>query len=100
MEKSKRKTIRATNFRQHLFDYLDHVHQGKEPLVIERNGKPEAVVIGFEQYRKAVERKLKPKPDLSVIDAIRTSHEEYLKAHRGRLSSDSVEIIRQIRGES
>ena len=40
----------ARDARAHFADVLGSVHYGNEPVVVERNGKPFAVVISPEQY--------------------------------------------------
>lgn len=42
--------ISAREARAHFADVLGSVHYGKEPVVVERNGKPFAVVISPDQY--------------------------------------------------
>lgn len=96
----KEKKITATDLRQNLFSYLDSLQKEKESLVVERNGSPQAVILSFDQYKRALEKKLEGHLTTNLIDDLRTFHKDYLKSHAGRLTSESSALIRAIREEN
>jgi antitoxin YefM len=49
--------VSAREARTHFSDLIGSVHYGKEPVIVERNGKPFAVVISPDQYA-VMEREL------------------------------------------
>jgi len=47
--------IRAADARNNFAEILGRAHFGGETFLIEKQGKPFAVVIGFDEYRKLME---------------------------------------------
>ncbi|MGI5837445.1 MAG: type II toxin-antitoxin system Phd/YefM family antitoxin [Chloroflexota bacterium] len=48
--------IRAADARNNFAEILGRAHFGGERFLIEKQGKPFAVVLGFEEYCKLIER--------------------------------------------
>lgn len=48
--------IRAADARNNFAEILGRAHFGGESFLIEKQGKPFAVVLGFEEYRRLIER--------------------------------------------
>lgn len=46
------KHISATEARIHFGEVMRHVVEKEEPIIVERAGKPEAVIISLAQYRR------------------------------------------------
>jgi prevent-host-death family protein len=98
MKRTYEKKVTATELRQHLFSYLNEVERGDKSLVVERNGKPQVVVMGFGQYRATAKKEARAAQNL--IKELRAFHQDYLEAHGGKVTSNSVDLIRQLREES
>ena len=47
-----KKTVVATEIKNRFGEYLGMVVEGEEPLAIERHGKPVAVVVNIDQWKK------------------------------------------------
>lgn len=43
----------ATQFKNHLGEYMQKIYQ--EPVIIEKSGKPSAVLISYDMYEKLVD---------------------------------------------
>lgn len=66
------KTISATEASNRFGAMIDEASRGRSLFVVTRMGKPQAVVLGMDQYRELVERletvnELKDKPYLASI---------------------------------
>lgn len=92
-----KKSVPATEIKNRFGDYLEQVMK-KEPLLIERHGKPAAVIVDFEQWKKLkpVEKKERDHP---WIEAAQKLAEEIDKKHPQMKRFSAVELIRQIRDE-
>ncbi|MBI2067590.1 MAG: type II toxin-antitoxin system Phd/YefM family antitoxin [Deltaproteobacteria bacterium] len=95
---SPRKTVTATEMKNRFGDYLNHVVRKREPVLVEKHGKPVAVIVRFDDWKgleaKRVEREHpwirkcreladridKNHPDskpFSAVDLMQSIREEY-----------------------
>ena len=90
------KTISATEARIHLGEVLDQVETQGSRVVIERAGKPVAMLISMEDSRALAE----PESDIeALIERTARNAEAIEKRRGGEPLPDVAEIIRQARDE-
>jgi prevent-host-death family protein len=96
--KNPRKTIAATEIKNRFGDYLGEVVRRREPLLIERRGKPVAVIVDFECWKT-----LKPESGLNNehpwAAAARKLANDIRREKPGLKPFSAVDTIRQIREE-
>ncbi|MER5266765.1 type II toxin-antitoxin system Phd/YefM family antitoxin [Actinosynnema sp. NPDC002837] len=81
--------------RDHLSDFIDRAEREHERVVVTRNGRPAAVLIGYEDLA-ALEETLEILSDPNAVAAIRQSRDEVA---RGDVVS-GVEAVRALRPRS
>lgn len=91
------KKVTAKEARDNFTDILGMVYYGKEPVVVERKGRPFAVVINpneyenYQNYKKAARKRI-----LEIIKEIR-------QANKGKsfdkVYKDVTEIVEEVRKE-
>jgi prevent-host-death family protein len=89
------KRISATEARVHFGEVIRQVTEGHEPVIVERAGKPEAVIISLAEYRRLQGYKA---DDWRVqLDKVH----ELIRRERGNqpLTPPPEEIIREMRDE-
>lgn len=86
-------TVSATEARIHFGELMRRAKSG--PVIVERDGKPDVVVISKQEYDKLVENT--PKPDWWKM--VEELHEELRVELAGRTLPDPAEMIRQGREE-
>jgi len=96
--------ISATEARVHFGEIYRRVTENDETIVVERNGKPGAVIISIEAYEAlnapgadaetTAESEL---PDwyLKMVEAAK----EFRAAHKGEPTTDAVQLIQTLREE-
>jgi prevent-host-death family protein len=90
------KSVSATDIKNRFGDYLGEVIHGNQPLLIERHGKPVAVVVKFEEWTRNREEKRRDTP---WVDACIQLSREIEKERPRSKSFSAVELIRRIREE-
>jgi prevent-host-death family protein len=88
------KRISATEARIHLGEVMRYVVERREPVIVERTGRPEAVIISFEEYQRL--RGKDADNWLEELDAVRDQIRQELG---GREVRPPEEIIREMRDE-
>jgi prevent-host-death family protein len=87
------RTVTATEARIHFGEVMRKAKSG--PVIVERDGKADVVVISKQEYDRLVENA--PKPDWwSMVEEL---HADLRIELAGRTLPDSAEIIRQGREE-
>lgn len=90
------KTISATEARIHLGEVLDQVETKGDRVIIERAGKPVAMLISMEASRELAERT----SDIETLIERAASNAKAIERRRdGKPLPDAAEIIRQAREE-
>lgn len=79
-------------------DYLGEVLKRREPLLIEKRGKPVAVVVDFEQWRSLREGQVS-NAEHPWVGACRKLGEEIKREHPKLKSFSAAELVRQLREE-
>jgi len=46
----------ATKVRRHFTEILNHIGEAEEPLYITHRGEPRAVLVGYDQFERLIER--------------------------------------------
>jgi prevent-host-death family protein len=88
-----KRTVSATEARIHFGELMRRAKSG--PVIVERDGKADVVVISKQEYDRLVENV--PKPDWwSMVEKL---HAELRVELAGRTLPDPAEIIRQGREE-
>ena len=81
--------------RDHLSDFVDRAEREHERVVVTRNGRPAAVLIGYEDLA-ALEETLEVLSDPNAMAAIRQSRDEVARGEVVR----GVEAVRAMRPRS
>lgn len=83
----------AKEARDNFTDLLGAVYYGKEPIIVEKKGRPFAVVINpqeYARYRKAAKERF-----FEVVDSIRAGNKDKNPAAVLKDVTAEVEIVRQ-----
>lgn len=93
------KSIPATDIKNRFGDYLGEVLRKREPILIERHGKPVAVLVDLDQWNHRTFRK----PEAAAfkdpwIEGLKKIHQRMKKNVSKKFSA--VELVRQIREEA
>lgn len=92
-----KKSVPATEIKNRFGDYLKQVMK-KEPLLIERHGKPAAVVVSAEEWQ-ALEKGRERKRSTPWIEELKELTEAIDKKHPEAKPFSAADLIRQIREE-
>ncbi|MBI3943973.1 MAG: type II toxin-antitoxin system Phd/YefM family antitoxin [Chloroflexi bacterium] len=88
------KTMGATEARVHFGEMLRRVTEEQETIVVEKDGKPQVVVISLDEYRR-LQGGSQSMPDwLRLVDETRAKIALELQ---GKVLPETEEIIRQMR---
>ena len=96
--KNPRKSVAATEMKNRFGDYLGEVLKRREPILIEKRGKPVAVVVDFEQWRYLREGQ-SSEAEHPWIAACRKLGEEIKREHPQLKPFSAIELVRQLREE-
>lgn len=88
--------ISATEARIHFGDLMRRVVEHRRPVVVERDGKPQVVILAVDDYQRLLANQPQPQ---HWEDLIAQAHEMLLRDTGGRDLPASEEIIRQMREE-
>ncbi|MCL4544320.1 MAG: type II toxin-antitoxin system Phd/YefM family antitoxin [Chloroflexi bacterium] len=88
------RTISAKQARDHFSDLLGSVHYGKQPVVVEKQGKPFAVVISPEDFARLC--KIALDDVASVVEQI---HEENKTLDPDEVYQEVTDVVEQVRQE-
>ena len=97
--RSMKKTIKgasATEIKNRFGDYLGEVIHGNNPVLIEKHGKPVAVIISYKSWKEEKEGGDKIDP---WINAHRDIMNRIMMRATGHPTEDAVTIINDIREE-
>jgi len=89
------KTFTAKQARDNFTDILGMVYYGKAPVVVEKKGRPFAVVVNpteyekYEKYKKAARKRI-----LEIIEEIQTANKD---ADYEEVLKDATEAVKEIR---
>lgn len=93
----KEEVISTTQVQNNFGAYLAQVKRQRQPIFVERHGKPVAVLLGYEAWQELKGEKI---PQRSVwVEAARQFSERVAKNHR-KSSPPAVELIRELREEN
>jgi prevent-host-death family protein len=87
------RTVSATEARVRFGEIMRRAKSG--PVIVERDGKPDVVVISKQEYDRLVENA--PKPDWRKM--LEETHELLRKELKGRALPDPAEMLRLAREE-
>src|SRR4051812_7274241 len=92
---SMEKRISATEARVHFGEVMRHVIEEEEPIIVERAGKPEAVIISLAEYRRL--QGLEPEDWRAQLDEVHA----LIRKERGDqpLLPPPEDVIREMRDE-
>lgn len=89
--------INATEAKNRLGDYIGEVVRKQEPILIERHGKPAAVVVSAEEWNEL--EKKGGKRSTPWIEELKELTERIDRKHPEAKPFSAVDLIRQIRDE-
>jgi len=84
----------AKQARDHFADVLGSVHYGKQPIVVEKQGKPFVVVISPEDFARLRNIAL---DDLASV--VETIHEENVALDSDEVYREVTDVVEQVRQE-
>ena len=91
------KSVSATEIKNRFGDYLGEVVHAKEPILVKRHGRPVAVLVSLDQWKRTqageVER------ETAWVATARQLAEKIDKKHPQMKSFSAVDLIRKIRDE-
>ncbi|OGP14278.1 MAG: hypothetical protein A3I75_06700 [Deltaproteobacteria bacterium RIFCSPLOWO2_02_FULL_50_16] len=90
------KSTTATKIKNNLGDYLIEAAQKKHPVVIEKYGRPYAVLVGFQTWQEMTGKL--PRHSLPWIEACQKLSEEIQRTHRKKQTS-AIRLIQELRHE-
>ena len=90
------RTISATEARVHFGELMRSVVENDQPVIVERAGKPEVVVLAVDEYQRMLFDKPK-QPHWQPL--LNEAHEAIARDLGENELPDPVEIIRQMREE-
>lgn len=93
------KLVSATEIKNRLGDYLGEVTRRRKPLLIEKHGKPVAVLVDVEQWRRLEEKGEKAWED-PWIAACRALNKKILRRNPKAKHTPAVDLIRALREEA
>lgn len=89
--------VTAKQARDNLTDVLGMVYYGKTPVVVEKQGRPFAVVINpqeyekYEQYKEAAKKRI-----LEILDEIQAANKD---VDYGEVLKNVTEVVEEVRQE-
>ena len=92
------KTMSATEARIHFGELMRHVTEQKEPVFVERAGKPQVVVISVAEYEQLTTQKVGKKKKKTIDRVLALGKQIHENAGDEPLTPPE-EIIRQMREE-
>lgn len=91
------KSVPATAMKNRFGDFLGEIIHRKEPLLIERHGKPVAVLVSLEEWKKMRREEGEGLQQTPWIVECERLVEEIRKNHPRTKHTSSVKLIRSIR---
>lgn len=89
--------VSTTQVQNNFGSYLAQVKRKRQPIFVERHGKPVAVLLGYEAWQELRGEKV---PQRSVwVEQARQFSDRVAKHHR-RPSVPAVDLIRELREEN
>jgi prevent-host-death family protein len=86
------RTMSAKQARDHFADLLGSVHYGKQPIIVEKQGKPFAVVISPEDFARLRDMAL---DDLASV--VETIHEDNATLDPDVAYQEVTDVVEQVR---
>jgi prevent-host-death family protein len=93
------KGISATEMKNRFGDYLGSVIHRREPLVIEKHGKPVAVIVDFDQWQKLREEKSLAREKHPWTSQCRRLSDAIRKNHPNAKPFSASRLVHEIREE-
>lgn len=90
------RTVSATEARVHFGELMSEVIEHQYPIVVEKNGKPQVVVLAVDAYERLRQRE---NATHSMMEEIQRSRALVAQGRQGRPLPPAAEIIRQMREE-
>ncbi|MDP9368815.1 MAG: type II toxin-antitoxin system Phd/YefM family antitoxin [Chloroflexota bacterium] len=90
------RTVSATEVRVHFGELMRRVVEGQEPVVVERGGKPQVVVVSVEEYERLRGERIERE---DWWERARRSRERVARELNGRPFPDITELIHEMREE-
>jgi len=93
--KKARPAVNTVEAKNRLNELIAEVNRSKEPIVVEKRGKPVAVVVDYESYSKGAGRSEKAR-DETLVQEIE-AFQKVMKKKYPSGTGDTVEILRDVR---
>ena len=91
--------IRASEARQRFFELLEDVEKSHRPVIIEKKGKPVAVLVDYKDHLKREKGKEKELTG-DLFARLSRFQKKLSKSRGGPAKTDSVSLLRSLRDES
>ncbi|MBX3070543.1 MAG: type II toxin-antitoxin system Phd/YefM family antitoxin [Thermomicrobiales bacterium] len=89
-----KKTVTATEARVHFGELLRAVSEERATYVVERAGKPQAVILSSEEYQRLTDTQT---PSGGVLDVYREAQRAFAPLVESGVFNDLEDVIRQER---
>lgn len=86
------KTMTAKEARDNFTDLLGAVYYGKEPIVVEKKGRPFAVVINPDEYKRL--QKMAKEQFFKVAEKIQARNDQFSE---GEVLGDVTKVVKEVR---
>ena len=91
------KTVNATEARTHLGAIMQEAIRSQEPIVVEKAGKPQVVILAYDRYQQLVNDK--PKDWQAMLAGLHAKVKANLQGHELPSAVDMLEEGRRARDE-
>lgn len=92
----KTKTVSATEIKNRFGDYLGEVIHGGEPVLVERHGRPVAVLISYKNW---IKKEIGTERENPWFAAYSDLMEKIRRESPSPLKTSAVELVRMVREE-
>ena len=92
------RVVSATQARIHFGEIMRHAVERKEPILVERGGRPYVVVLSVEEYNRLQAAQTPPTWE-EVLERLRAVRERIHARRRGAPLPPPEEVIREMREE-
>ncbi|MBI2340566.1 MAG: type II toxin-antitoxin system Phd/YefM family antitoxin [Deltaproteobacteria bacterium] len=99
MRQARQAAVSATEAKNRFADVLGRAIYGHEPVIVEKKGKPVAVVISFQDFQ-ALKKKDTVASGMDLfLSTVKKIHERF-PARKRKKEKTSVDLLREIRLEA
>jgi prevent-host-death family protein len=95
-EETMTRTVSATDARLHFGELMNEVMEHKQPILVEKNGKPQVVLLAIEEYQRLQKR---DQPTGDILAQIEHSRALVTVDLRDRSLPHPAEMLRQAQEE-